>query len=154
MNMKRQVKVSDLLCIQHYMRLSSGQFMESQTILLLHQMYNRMKSYINGVMTCRTNINGITLGDRISNLSMKDLEQIKDDKTDHLNTSSSASSAMGHTPEAAKYARRDAFAVLDHFSLNSLFLTTTPDDECNMRVQIYSKPQNWVSSYLCAIFKF
>ena len=161
-NMKRQVKVSDLLCIQHYMRLSLGQFLESQTILLLYQMYNRIKSFINGVMTCRRNINGISLGDRISNMSMKDIEQIKDDKTDHLNSTTkeflkainTSSSAMGHTPEAAKYARRDAYAMLNHFGMNGLFLTTTPDDECNMRVQIYSRPQNWVSSYLCAIFKF
>ena len=161
-NMKRQVKVSDLLCIQHYMRLSLGQFLESQTILLLYQMYNRIKSFINGVMTCRKNVNGISLGDRISNMSMKDIEQIKDDKTDHLNSTTkeflkainTSSSAMGHTPEAAKYARRDAYAMLNHFGMNGLFLTTTPDDECNMRVQIYSRPQNWVSSYLCAIFKF
>ena len=164
MNMNRRVKVSDLLCIQHYMRISLRQFMESQTILLLHQMYNRMKSYINGVMTCRTNINGITLGDRISNMSMKDIEQIKDDKTDHLNETTkeflrainTSSTAMGHTPEAAKYARRDAYAMLDHFGMNGMFATTTPDDECNMRVQIFSKPQNWVSSQLqfCAIFHF
>ena len=164
MNMNRRVKVSDLLCIQHYMRISLRQFMESQTILLLHQMYNRMKSYINGVMTCRTNINGITLGDRISNMSMKDIEQIKDDKTDHLNETTkeflrainTSSAAMGHTPEAAKYARRDAYAMLDHFGMNGMFATTTPDDECNMRVQIFSKPQNWVSSQLqfCAIFHF
>jgi hypothetical protein len=154
MNMNRKVKVSDLLCIQHYMRLSLRQFMESQTILLLHQMYNRMKSYINGVMTCRTNIDGITLGDRISNISMKDIEQIKDDKTDHLNKTTkeflraikTSSAAMGHTPEAAKYARRDAYAMLAYFGMNGLFVTTTPDDECNMRVQIFSKPQNWVSS--------
>ena len=164
MNMNRRVKVSDLLCIQHYMRISLRQFMESQTILLLHQMYNRMKSYINGVMTCRTNINGITLGDRISNMSMKDIEQIKDDKTDHLNETTkeflrainTSSAAMGHTPEAAKYARRDAYAMLDHFGMNGIYTTTTPDDECNMRVQIFSKPQNWVSSQsqFCAIFHF
>ena len=154
MNMNRKVKVSDLLCIQHYMRLSLRQFLESQTILLLHQMYNRMKSYINGVMTCRTNIDGITLGDRISNISMKDIEQIKDEKTDHLNKTTkeflraikTSSAAMGHTPEAAKYARRDAYTMLDYFGMNGLFVTTTPDDECNMRVQIFSKPQNWVSS--------
>ena len=81
MNMKRQVKVSDALCIQHYMRLSLGQFMESQTILILHQMYNRILSYMNGVMTCRSNIDGITLGEKISNISMTDIEQIKDNNT-------------------------------------------------------------------------
>ncbi len=53
---------------------------------------------------------------------------------------------MGHTEEAAKFARRCMFAMVDHFGLNSLFLSTTPDDECSFRVRLYSKPQNWVSS--------
>jgi hypothetical protein len=38
------------------------------------------------------------------------------------------------------------FAMLDRFGLNSLYLTTSPDDECSFRVRLYSKPQNWVSS--------
>jgi hypothetical protein len=54
--------------------------------------------------------------------------------------------AMGHTKEAAKYARQCMFAMLDYFDLNSLFLSTTPDDKCSFRVRLYSKPQNWVSS--------
>ena len=56
--------------------------------------------------------------------------------------------ALGHIPEAAKHARRNAYGMLDYFGMNSLFVTTTPDNECNMRVQLYSKPQNWVSSQL------
>ena len=160
MNMTRQVKVSDALCIQHYMKLSLGQFMESETILILYQMYNRIKSYMNGVMTCRSNIDGITLGERISNLSMKDLEQIKNEKTDHLNDTSkeflkaitTSCSAMGHTPEAAKLARRDAYSMLDKNGMNSVFVTTTPCDECTIRIQFYSKPQKWVSFHTWALF--
>jgi hypothetical protein len=67
------------------MRLLLGQFMESPTILILDQMYNRNRSYNNGVITMRSNIDGITLGEQLSKMSMRDLEQIKDDKTDHLN---------------------------------------------------------------------
>jgi len=54
--------------------------------------------------------------------------------------------SMGHTEEAAKLARRCMFAMVDHIGLNSLFLSTTPDDECSFRVRLYSRPQNWVSS--------
>ncbi len=36
--------------------------------------------------------------------------------------------------------------MLDLFGPNSLFITTTPDDECSFRVRLYWKPQNWVSS--------
>jgi hypothetical protein len=55
--------------------------------------------------------------------------------------------SMGHTVEAAKFARQSMFAMLDYFGLNSLFLSTTPDDECSFRVRLYLKPQSWVSTY-------
>ena len=58
---------------------------------------------------------------------------------------------MGHTEEAAKYARRSCFALLDHFGLSSLFLSTTPDDECSFRVKLYSKPEIWVSQFVLAL---
>ncbi len=53
---------------------------------------------------------------------------------------------MGHTDEAAKYARHCCFAMLNYLGLNSLFLTTTPDDECSFRVRLYAKPEHWVST--------
>ncbi len=37
------------------------------------------------------------------------------------------------------------FCNVGFFGLNSLFITTTPDDECSFRVRLYTKPQNWVS---------
>jgi hypothetical protein len=55
--------------------------------------------------------------------------------------------AMGHTDEAAKYARRCCFAMLNYYGLNSLFLTTTPDDECSFRVRLYAKHHDWVSAF-------
>jgi hypothetical protein len=77
-------------------------------------------------------------------------------KTDHLNANtrgllkatSTSCRAMGHTEDPAKYARRCCFAMLDHYRLNSLFLSTTPDDECSFGVRLYCKPQNWVSSLI------
>jgi hypothetical protein len=53
---------------------------------------------------------------------------------------------MGHTDKAAKYAQRCYFAMLDYYGLNSLFLTTTPDDECSFRMRLYAKPHDWVSA--------
>jgi hypothetical protein len=60
--MKRRVKVSHQLCIQLYLRLSLTQFMEGQTILVMNHIYNRQLSYISGVMTCRSTVNGVKLG--------------------------------------------------------------------------------------------
>ena len=46
--------------------------------------------------------------------------------------------SMGHTPEAAEYARRKCFALQDFYGMHSLFVTTSPDDECSFRVSLYA----------------
>ena len=139
------MKVSNELCIQLYMKLSLRQFMEGPTVLVLNHIYNRKMSYKSGVMICRSTVDGMPLGEKLSTLSMNDLEQINDNIPDHLNKNrkgllkaiSTSCRAMGHTNEAAKYARQNCFAMLDHHGLNSLFLSTTPDDECSFRVRLY-----------------
>ena len=151
--MEQRVKVSLELCIQLYMRLSLEQFMEGPTILVLNHIYNRQMSYKTGVMTCRSTIDGIPLGEKLSTLSTEDFEQIDDNNNVNLNpitnsflkAISTTCKAMGHTEEAAKDARRRCFAMLDFFGLNSLFISTTPDDECSFRVRLYYKPHSWVS---------
>ena len=111
-------------------------------------------SYKTGVMTCRSSIDGILLGEKLSTLSTEDFEQINDNNNDNLNATtksflraiSTTCKAMGHTEQAAKDARRRCFAMLDFFGLNSLFISTTPDNECSFRVRLYCKPNYWVSS--------
>ncbi len=61
---------------------------------------------------------------------------------------------MGHTEQAAKNARRCCFAMLDYFRLNSLFLSTTPDDKCSFRVRLYCKPQYWVRPTIYSDMEF
>jgi hypothetical protein len=89
----------------------------------------------------------------LSTLSTEDFEQINDNNNDNLNATtkiflraiSTTCKAMGHTEQAAKDARRRCFAMLDFFGVNSLFISTTPDDECSFRVRLYCKPHYWVS---------
>jgi hypothetical protein len=136
------------------MRLSLGQFMEGPTILVMNQIYNRQMSYKTGVMTCRSSIDGIPLGKILSTLSTEYFEQTKDNNTDNMDATIKcilkailmSCKAMGHTEQAAKDARRCCFAMMDYFGLNSLFLSTTPDNECSFRVRLYCKPQYWVRS--------
>ncbi len=152
--MKRRVKVSLQLCIQLYLWLSLTQFMEGPTILVINHIYNRQLSYISGVMTCKSTVNGVSLGKKLSKLTVQDLENIQENNTDNLHENtkrlfkaiSTSCKAMGHTDEAAKYARRCCFAMQDYYGLNSLFLTTTPDDECSFRVRLYAKLRDWVSA--------
>jgi hypothetical protein len=113
-------------------------------------------SYQTGVMMCRSSVDGHSLGENLSTISISDLEKVNDNNTDRvdsitkgfLKAISTSCRAMGHTQEATKFARRCMFAMLDYQGLNSLFLSTTPDDECSFRVRLYCKPQVWVSSLI------
>jgi hypothetical protein len=127
--------------------------MEGPTILVMNHIYNRYMSYKSRVMTCRLSVDGIPLGEKLSTLSTEDLEKVDEHNFHTLDSDTkgllkairTSCRAMGHTEEAAKHARRKHFAMLDYFGLNSLFLSTTPDDECSFRVRLYTKPKNWVS---------
>ncbi len=99
------------------------------TILVMNHIYNRQISYVSGVMTCRSTVNGVSLGEKLSKLTVEDLELEPENNTDNLHENtkgllkaiSSACKAMGHTDEAAKYAWCCCFSMLDHYRLNSLF---------------------------------
>jgi hypothetical protein len=111
-------------------------------------------SYVSGVMTCRSTVNGDSLGEKLSQLPVEDLELVQENNTDNLHENmkgllkaiSTSCKAMGHTDEAAKYAQHCCFVMLDYYGLNSLFLTTTPNGECSFRVRLYAKPHDWVSA--------
>jgi hypothetical protein len=84
--MKRKVKVFYELCIQLYMKLSLWRFMEGPTILVMNHIYNRQMSYKSGVMICRSTVDGTPLGEKLSTLSLTELEKNNDNKTDNLNS--------------------------------------------------------------------
>jgi hypothetical protein len=159
--MKCRMQVSLELCIQLYQRLSLKQFMKGPTILVLNHIYNRQMSYMSGMMTCRSTVHGVSLGDRLSRLTIEDLQLVTNENTDNLHENTkgllkaifTSCKAMGCTDEAAKYARRCCFAMLNHYGLNSLFLTTTPDDKCSFRVRLYAKPGDWVSTIFNFLFE-
>jgi hypothetical protein len=81
---------------------------------------------------------------------------------DHLNKNTqgllkaikTSCNTMGHTDEASKYGGCCFFAMLDYYRLNSLFLTTTPDDECSFSVRVYAKPCAWVRAFCDKFFYF
>ncbi len=57
--------------------------MEGPTIQVMNHIYNRQMSYKTGVMTCRSSIDGIQLGEKLSTLLTEHFEQIKDNNTDN-----------------------------------------------------------------------
>jgi hypothetical protein len=52
--------------------------------------------------------------------------------------------SLAHTAEATQDARKHQFTMMDHFGLNNLFLTITPENECIFRVRLYADPDNEV----------
>jgi hypothetical protein len=72
---KQKVKVSYELCIQLCMKLSLQQFMEGPTILVMNHIYIRQMSYKSGVMICRSTVDGTPLREKLSTLSMTELER-------------------------------------------------------------------------------
>jgi hypothetical protein len=79
--MNQKVKVTYELYIQLYMKLSLQKFMEGPTILVTNHIYNRQMSYRSGVTICRSTVDGMPLGEKLSILSMTDLEKNNDKKT-------------------------------------------------------------------------
>jgi hypothetical protein len=87
--------------------------MEGPIILVMNHVSNRQTSHKSGVMICRSTVDGTPLGEKLSTLLMTELENINDNKPDHLNSNtrgllkaiSTSCRAMGHTEEAANYAR-------------------------------------------------
>ncbi len=73
--------------------------MEGPTVLIMSHIYNRRMSYMSGVMRCRSSVDGVPLGERLSTLSTEDLEKVDEhnfDKLD-LNTKDFLKALKHHT---------------------------------------------------------
>jgi len=155
----RPVRVSFEACIQRYMRLAMLQFMRGDVILVMNHIYGRQLSYKSGVMTSRSNVSGEegnTLAEQFSQISVEDLQAAADDINPRqtplvkklMKSIATSCKALGHTPEAAQFARRCCFSMQDYYGLNSVFLTVTPDDECNFRIKLLMSPGQKVCHYV------
>ena len=130
------------------------QFMTAEVVLVLHHIFSRQISFDTGIMTCRNKHGSRDFTRQINSLKSSDFEE-SEDRPDprsncHVNSViesiTTSCKSLGHTAEAAGAARRRQFSMMDYFGLNSLFLTITPDDECNFRVRLYADPGESVST--------
>ena len=152
----RPVRLSYPVCLQRYMRLAMRQFMRGDVILIMNHIYGRQQSYRSGVMTSRSNIRGESLGEHFSKIPVEELQAASDENDPKISTMvsklmrsiSTSCRALGYTPEAAQFARRCGFAMQDYYGLNSVFLTITPDDQCNYRIKLFTRPGEEVSNYI------
>jgi len=153
-NQKRRTKISKDKIVKRYTRLAMPQFMTAEVILVLHHIFSRQKSFETGIMTCRNKYGSGNFTRQINALRSSDFNDDdgqRDPCSDHrvnsvLKSITTSCKSLGHTAEAAAAARRRQFSMMDFFGLNSLFLTITPDDECNFRVRLYADPKKTVSA--------
>jgi YHS domain-containing protein len=151
---KRRVNVSLDACIKRYFRTAMPQFMRSEVVFVLEHMFARHVSYKTGIVKLRNNIGGQKVGDILGNCTIEDFKKILENEDDNslsgpvkmlMKSISTTCQALGHTEDAAKFARKCHFATMDHFGLNSLFLTISPCDECSFRVRLFADPNKNVS---------
>ena len=140
--MPRRTEISTECCLAHYGRLSLDQFKRGDFCLISHHMLDRQLSYTSGSVKCRANIDGVPLAEKISQLTVKDLEDVVSGATTNsvanqlLSSVSVSCKAMGHTSEAAAHWRRIFFALGDRHGLNPFMLTVTPNDLASFSVRV------------------
>ena len=74
--MPRRAGVSLEKCLAHYGRLSLNQFLRGDFCLIANHMLDRQLSYTSGKVKCRAYIDGVPLAEKISRLTVKDLEDV------------------------------------------------------------------------------
>jgi len=122
--------------------------MRGDAILVLGHMYNRLLPFKSGVMICRSQLDGITLGEALSKFSA---DSFKEDSPPNeatemlLKAVNTSCAALVRTAEAAKVARKSYFAMTDHFGLNSIFFSISPNDSKSFRVHLFADASKIVS---------
>ncbi|KAL7432030.1 hypothetical protein ACHAXM_002882, partial [Skeletonema potamos] len=143
----RRTRISYLECYKLYSRLSLKQFMRADFLLVLNHMHGRLLSFNKAMIKCKSQNCGTTLAEKISTLDINDLNSAmmmiqtgqdpKGTAAEYIKTIKASCEPIGHSAEAAKKNRRRHFALCDYFGESSLFVTTTPCDECSFRVKVF-----------------
>ena len=105
--------------------------MRGDVVLVLGHMYNRLLTYRTGIMVYRSQINGVSSAETLAKfLKSFFAENAAPNEATNtlLRATNTSCQTLGHKPEAVCQARKCYFLMVDHFGLNSLFLTVTSDD--------------------------
>jgi hypothetical protein len=115
----RKVPVSVEECLRHYCRLSLKQFMRPDFILVCYHILCRNASFRTRVIKCKSNYQGQSLSEKISQLSVQDIKEASvalsnqgENGTPNnfagsfLKSITTMCRVMGHTKEAAVEARK------------------------------------------------
>jgi len=153
MAIERRNPISMEALIDHYLTLSLPQCHRPDFVLCLYSMLVRIKTFRSGVIKCRTKARGGDLGERFSQLTCDEVSlaaaradcglNAGGDGGRFLSAVSTSCKPLGHSNEAASFARKQYMAYCDHFGMPSLFISVTPDDAMSIRIRM------WASSGKC-----
>ncbi len=73
----RKVHVSIEACLQHYLRLSSNQFMRGDFILVVCHMMNRILSFNSGIVKAKTASSSKSLAELVLTLSPEEIKKLQ-----------------------------------------------------------------------------
>ena len=148
MKFGRRNKISLESMIDHYFRLSLPQFHRPDFVLALSSMLMRSQAFTSGVIKCRTKERGENLAEKFARLTAEDVSLAAARADCGLNAGGTAGrflsavstscKPLGHSNEAAAFARRQYMAFCDLFGMPSLFVTVTPDDSMSFRIKVFA----------------
>ena len=165
-NIKRSPAVNEIECLQHYLKLSLPQFLEGQTILIIHHMYQRRKSFLSGIAKCNVSHSGCTIADQLAAMTVQQVDDaitemkkkarkgresksantndsmegdgVSQNVTELLKCIKTSCVPIGYTNEAAAEARNKMFALWMTFGPPALLFTFSPCDECSFKMQLFA----------------
>ena len=101
--MKQPTQISKIQCLKHYLRLSLPQFMRGDFILVVLHMFNQIKLFQSGVITCRaTKIDGKPFAKMVSTLTKEQIRKAADNMTKGIEDSSIACQFLQKTETSCK----------------------------------------------------
>jgi len=115
-------------------------------------MWQRIESFQKCIISCRSSIKSSTLADELSLLTESQVTRaakhlLCGEETDNLilkklfSSIRAQSSALGHSNEAASFARHKLFSLWHYFGAPEVFFIVTSCDECSFRVRLYATCQ-------------
>ena len=148
---ERSPPVSKQECIKHYCKISLPQFRRDDFLLVAVHMYHRILSFETGLLKCKATFDSnYCLAEKVSKLTTQDIIKAvkahKDgEKCDYkdggqyfLKAVETSCRPIGHSNEAADYARKKYMAMWNYFGAPSLFFTISPCDEVSFRMKLYA----------------
>ena len=88
MDEKRGIKIGKSALLRHYCRIALPQMQQSQFLLVLCSMWQRLESFTKRIISCKSNFKSSTLADELSLLTQGEIERaarhlLNGEKTDN-----------------------------------------------------------------------